>query len=349
MALAAAMLCACSDKQSETAERRSVVLVQPHQLDSAQTGSYSGTVSEAHSIGLGFKVAGQINKVYVHEGDRVAKGQLLASLDAADYALTVEALQIQYDQAKREVERMALLHKQKSMADNDYEKAVSGLRQLGAQLQQGKNQLSYTRLYAPCSGYVQTVNFAAAEQVGAGTPVLTVLDMAAMEVDTDIPASEYRQLGVFGAFHCRVEGIDATYAMRLLSIAPKADATQLYRVRLAFEGKPDARITAGLNAEVSISKQAAHSVGGARGFAIPLNAVFEDEQGRPAVWVMRPDSTLTKRNVALNPAVHAGEAVVDAGLNGNELIVGAGAATLQEGERVVPLGPNSKTNVGGLL
>lgn len=64
---------------------------------------YPGIVREAHTIGLGFKTAGQIERICVKEGDYVRRGQLLAELDAADYRLGVEALQIQYDQLEEEV------------------------------------------------------------------------------------------------------------------------------------------------------------------------------------------------------------------------------------------------------
>ena len=50
---------------------------------------YPGIVREAHTIGLGFKTAGQIERICVKEGDYVRRGQLLAELDAADFRLGV--------------------------------------------------------------------------------------------------------------------------------------------------------------------------------------------------------------------------------------------------------------------
>ena len=128
-----------------------------------------GIVREAHTISLGFKTAGQIERICVKEGDYVRRGQLLAELDNADYRLGVEALQIQYDQLEDEVGRTKQLFDRKSISANDYEKAVAGLRQLGVQLQVNKNKLDYTKLYAPTDGYVQSVNFSPAEMVDAGS------------------------------------------------------------------------------------------------------------------------------------------------------------------------------------
>ena len=147
-------------------------------METTHVINHSGIVREAHTISLGFKTAGQIERIHVREGDYVRQGQLLAELDDADYRLGVEALQIQYDQLEDEVERTKRLFDQKSVSVNDYEKAVAGLRQLGVQLQVNKNKLDYTKLYAPIDGYVQSVNFSPAEMVDAGTALFTLLDMS---------------------------------------------------------------------------------------------------------------------------------------------------------------------------
>ncbi len=58
-----------------------------------------------------FKTAGQIAQINVKEGEYVREGQLIASLDDADYKLGVEALQIQHDQVSDEVSRVRELYK----------------------------------------------------------------------------------------------------------------------------------------------------------------------------------------------------------------------------------------------
>ena len=169
----AGVFCACGRSSEEDPGIRSVVLTAPIVLESTYTINHPGIVREAHTINLGFKTAGQIERIHVREGDYVRQGELLAELDDTDYQLGVEALQIQYDQLKDEVKRMTQLFNQKSISANDYEKAVSGLKQLGVQLQVNKNKLDYTKLYAPTNGYVQSVNFSPAEMVNAGTALFT--------------------------------------------------------------------------------------------------------------------------------------------------------------------------------
>ena len=343
----AGVLCACGSPSQEKAEMRSVVLATTAVQEPVRTTIHPGIVREAHAISLGFKTAGQIERILAREGDYVRQGELMAELDDADYQLGVAALQIQYDQLKGEVERTKQLFEQKSISANDYEKAVAGLKQLGVQLQVNKNKLEYTKLYAPTDGYVQSVNFSPAEMVDAGTALFTLLDVSHMEVVADIPAHEYRMRGKFVRYYCKASGIDKEMPMKALSLTPKADGNQLYQLRLTFAEQPDKQITAGMNVEVGIVSKddtAAAKV------AVPLAAIFRDEeQKEPCVWVFRQDSTVTRQPVVLNGTDEEGRAIVVSGLTGGERIVRAGVHVLREGERVRVINKESETNVGGLL
>ena len=345
--LVTVLLCSCSGRTASEPFVQSVSLTKPVALSGETTRFYSGVVKAAHEVNLGFKTAGQIARICVSEGDYVQQGQLLAELDDADYRLAVEALQIQYDQLKDEVERMKQLFDRKSVSANDFEKASAGLRQLGVQLQVSRNKLDYTKLYAPTDGYIQQVNYSPAEMVDAGTPLFNLLDVSHMEVVADIPAGEYSRHDLFTRFYCKVAGIEDEFTMKLSNCSPKADGNQLYQLCLIFTGKPDRRLTAGMNAEVGIV--AADGERGA-GFAVPLCAVFRDNDGdEPCVWVFGADSTVSKRPVVLRGTDAEGRAVIVEGLTGNEQVVRAGVHVLQDGEQVRVIERAAKTNIGGLL
>lgn len=345
MIVVAGIFASCGDAPQGGSTVHSVMVTTPEAMEGAVVKNYSGVVREAHTINLGFKTPGQIERILVAEGDYVHKGQLLAELDDADYRLGVEALQIQYDQLKDEVGRTEQLYRQKSISANDYEKATAGLRQLGVQLQANKNKLNYTKLYAPTDGYIQAVNFSPAEMVDAGTALFTLLDVSRMEVVADIPVAEYQQRDRFTRYFSRVAGSASELPMQLLSLTPKADGNQLYQLRLAFVGQPDKQLTAGMNVEVGIVMADTTAT---TGVVVPLCAVFRDGD-TSCVWVLGADSTLVKQQVVLDGSDSRGRAVIREGLTGSEQIVRAGVNALQEGEKVRVIERASKTNVGGLL
>ena len=340
----ACLLCGCAAKEKETEELRSVYVVDATGGNDSSVKKFAGIVEEDCSVSLGFKTAGQIKRIYVKEGDRVKAGQLLAELDNADYKLGVEALQIQYDQLSDEVARAKRLFEKKSMSANDYEKAAAGLRQLGVQLQVNKNKLAYTRLYAPTAGVIETVNFSPAEMVDAGTAVFSMLDLKNMEVVCDIPAKTYLERSRFSSFSCTPTH-DSTkeFPLRLLSIVPKADGNQLYRMHLAFDKSTGNEITAGMNVEVTVNLSAVDNE-----VRVPASSVFRSGK-EECVWIVTKDSTIKKQPVTIDPAASAKTVRVISGLSGGETVVRAGASSLHEGEKIRILSEASETNVGGLL
>ncbi len=305
---------------------------------------FSGVVKSESSISLGFKTAGEISQIYVKEGDRVKEGQLLATLDDSDYKLGVDALQIQYDQVSEEVSRARRLFEKKSMSANDFEKAEAGLKQLGIQLQVNKNKLAYTRLYAPTSGVIESVNFSPAEMVDAGTSVFTMFNTKDMEVVCDIPFQVYNERSRFMSFKCSPSGNEGEiYGLRLLNIVPKADGNQLYRMYLVLDGSASGKVTAGMNVEVTVELLPAEE-----GLSVPAKSVFYSE-GNECVWVVNPDSTVNSRRIEIDKS-HRGEMLrVTDGLTAGETVVRAGVSALHEGEKVKIVSAPSETNVGGLL
>ena len=125
------------------------------------------------------------------DGARVQAGQLLAELDPTDYQVQLDATEAEYKQIKAEAERVMALYKDNGTTPSANDKAVYGLKQITAKYQHHKDQLGYTRLYAPFSGYIQKRLFEAHETIGAGMPVLSMISSGAPEVEINLPAAEY--------------------------------------------------------------------------------------------------------------------------------------------------------------
>lgn len=341
LAAAGALVCAGCSESDKGADGpvHNVFAVEPEPVGMAAAVTLPGRVEEARTISVGFKTAGQLERIYVHEGQRVGQGQLIAMLDTADYALGISALREKYRQLSIETERRGRLHASGNMSDNDYENALSGLRQLEIQLRLEENKLGYCRLTAPAAGVVTKVNFEASEMVDAGTPVVELMDNSALEVLVDLPVSYYAARETFTGFTDR-EG----HALTMLSLTPKADNSQLYTLRLGL-GSGVKGITPGMNMAVTIHSD---SPAATDAVTVPLSAVF-DRDGRPTVWVINADSTLTATPVVLEGTGEGGRVTVGAGLTPAQSIVRAGVHHLTEGEKVAILPAASATYPGNVL
>lgn len=123
---------------------------------------------EIRQVDLGFQVSGKIENMLKEEGDSVKKGELLAVLDDKDYKSNLEksnaeaekTLALKID-AESKFSRQAPLVSDNTISKQDYDsllnaknKAEADYKGAIAQENFAKNQLDYTKLYAPDDGIV---------------------------------------------------------------------------------------------------------------------------------------------------------------------------------------------------
>ncbi|MDR1331328.1 MAG: efflux RND transporter periplasmic adaptor subunit [Tannerella sp.] len=307
---------------------------------------FPGKVRAASDVNLSFRVAGPVSRIYVNAGARVRKGQTLAEIDPRDYGIQLAATEAEYGQVKAEVERIIELHAKGSVSPNDYDKAVYGLKQITAKYEAHRNALADTRLLAPFDGYVQQRFFIAGETVGAGMPVLSMIDAGMPEVEINIPSSEYIRRDRFESFACEVDIYPGeVFPLDMIGITQKANMNQLYTVRLKMRGGQKQIPSPGMATMVEIRYKPEKS----ELVYIPYTALFEINSAS-AVWVYDPDSRTVAARTVHTFELHAdGTVTISEGLTAGEIVVAAGVHSLQDGEEVKVLQPASGSNVGGLL
>lgn len=337
-------LCSCQHPTDKTS-MHTVMVTFPENSGVKNGGEISlpGTIKEGQTVQVSFKTAGQISRLSVKEGDYVRKGQLIATLDAADYQIALEAVQAQYTQMKSEVARIKTLYERNSVSKNEYEKAVAGLSQIAADLQAKKNQFQYTSLYSPTSGYVQHIDAHDGEFVNTGTSVVTLMDVERMEVEVGISYPIYQQRDDLTGFMAIISGKE--YPLTKLNIIPKAESTQQYTMLLALPADKVLKETSGMNIEVRFTVSGNDNR--LSEMTIPESAIVYDGS-QPSVWVLKQDSTIARQPIEVGTVID-GRVNVRQGLEGTEAIIKAGGGMLHNGEKVRVLQPKSSTNPGGLL
>lgn len=311
---------------------RNVILTQVETSGETSSKTYSGIVEEGQSVNAAFMTGGKIRSMNVKEGDRVRKGQLLATLDDEDYMIGMSQLQVQFDQMTSEKKRMDEMYARHNIAPNDYEKFEAGYQQLQLQLDMMKNKLGYTKLYSPSDGFVAYKYMQPGELVDAGTPIYKITDDSKLEVSVDLPLSVYINRNEIRSVYGDVPAISDNIPLKIASFTPDADNNQLYHMKLDVANSYSKELTTGMNITVVVSM-----LNNAEGESlIPSRAIF-DNDGKKFVWVYNPqDSTISKKEIWVDGAPQGGFNKIK-GLSGNESIVSAGVKQLKEGEKVNPI------------
>ena len=232
------------------------------QVDTAETyGSgrtleFPGRVKAAEEVNLAFQIPGTLAARPRRDRARPSgRGELIAELDERDYRLRLEAVEAEYESIRAEAERVIALYADSVATPDAYDKARYGLRQIEAKYESCRNQLADTKIYAPFDGIVQRRLFDPPTVVAAGMPVVTLLSGSAPEIEINIPGSEYVRRGESAAFEAAEFDFwpGRRIPLRLLSVAPKANANQLYTVRLGIPAGTDPMPAPGMNTMVSVS------------------------------------------------------------------------------------------------
>jgi len=336
------------DKQAKGTDKIKTVKIDTIRAEGSQTLlQYPGRVKAAEDVNLAFRVSGTISKIYVHDGQAVKAGQLLAELDPTDYQIQLDATEAQYKQVKSEAERVIALYNDGGTTPVAYDKAVFGLKQITALYEHHKDELTYTKLYAPFSGFVQKHLFEAHETVGAGMPVLQMVGQGTPEVEINLPAAEYIRREQFIDYQCTFDIYpDKVYPSKQIGITHKANSNQLYTMRLKLETKGLPIPSAGMNTMVTIRLNDGES----RELKVSSGAILQ-KNGHTGVLIFHPkDSTIQFKNVDLLRLTSDGKAIVTSvDIKAGDIVISAGVHSINEGEKVCPLPSQTSTNIGGML
>nr|WP_291855394.1 efflux RND transporter periplasmic adaptor subunit [Marinilabilia sp.] len=319
---------------------------QVKQLETTLTKNYPARIRAASDINLSFRVAGPILKVNVNEGEQVEKGDVVAEIDPRDYRIQLQATEAKYREVKAEVERITALYNKDKVSENDYEKAISGLKQVTAKYHAHQNALEDTRLKAPFAGQINKIFFDQGETVDAGMPIISLIDSQQYEIVTHIPAQDYLKKENFSGFICKSANLPGLeWPLELRNIVSQANLNGLYPVFFTLKTDSKDNILPGMSAEVLIKFMTDQRIL----FEIPLSAIFE-KTGESKVWIInKDDGTIHSRNVEIERIKSSGIAIVNGDLKKSDILISAGVHSLKEGQKVRQLPAPTKSNVGNLM
>ncbi len=189
------------------------------------TVSAIGTLQPRRYVDVGAQVSGQINRLHVAPGDEVKKGALLIEIDPSVQQATVDAgraalaglrAQLAEQQAQHRLAQQQQTRQQQMLRDDatrleDVQTAEATLASAAARLDHLKAQidqtqatlqadvarLGYTRIYAPMSGTVVSLEAREGQTLNATyqTPnILRIADLSAMTVWTEVSEADVRRV-----------------------------------------------------------------------------------------------------------------------------------------------------------
>ena len=147
-----------------------------------------GSVATKQNLILYPEFSGLLTKVYVKEGQKVTKGQLLASIDDGGMSQQVAQMEVQFSLAKTTFERQKRLWEQKIGSEIEFLQAKATYEGQENAVNQMKSQLAKTSVRAPFSGVIDDVITEQGTVVGAGaSKLIRIVNLDNMYIEAEVP------------------------------------------------------------------------------------------------------------------------------------------------------------------
>jgi len=344
---AAALLAACEEQQPEVMSNiRAIKTITVSERGSGQTRRFPGVVEAVDTSSISFEVAGNTREVNVSVGDRVAEGDVLATLDDKPFQLNVEGAEAELGRAKAQLaEKQTDFDRQKTLYEKDWV-AKAAFDQALAARDSAENQVSYavsklnlarrdlekTMLEAPFDGVIANKYVDPFQEVARGEKVFEIYREGAMEVVVSVPETAIGEvyLGLPAEVSFPSDQMPKQEG-RVSEIGTVAGEANAFPVKVALADPPE-KVLPGMSAEVSLI------LGGSDAqisYLVPVSAIAAgDEPGQGYVFVYDPGSSTVKQTVIRGEGVQDNSVFITEGVKPGDIIAVAGVSFLRDGQEV---------------
>ena len=283
----------------------------------AQALSVDGVVEAVHQATVAAQVQGRILELKVEAGERVARGQVLARIDARESSEAAAAAGAALAAAKSNYERTEKLVAQKFISPAALDKARADRDVAEAQLQAAQAGSSHAAIVAPIAGIVAARHLEAGEMASPGKPIITLYEPGQLRVVVQAPQARLPEIKAAKRVTVAFPEFGETLKISGFQVLPTVDpATHTAEVRIALP-PTRARILPGMAARISFEGIEAQRI------TVPAQALVRRGE-LAAVYVVRDAAPAARRfelrQVRLGERQANGEFEVLAGLIGGELI-----------------------------
>lgn len=322
---------------AELDDRKKIPLVTTFKLKESDFKHFldlQGNVTTKDLIMIYPEYSGVLTNVYVREGQKVRKGEILAKIDDGGLSQQLAQLKIQAELAKTTYERQKRLWDQKIGSEIQYLQAKSNYESQNQAIAQLEQQLAKTMVTAPFSGTIDDVLTEQGSVVMPGqSQLMRIVNLNNMYIETDVPekyiANITRDKDVEVEFPILGKKIDSKVRQVGNFINPD---NRTFKVEISIPNK-EKSIKPNLTAKLKINDYSNKNA-----LLIPQGIISENANGEQYIYVIRDkagDDEAKAKKVVIETGLTQGDFIeVTKGLEtGNEIIM-EGARSVNDGQKV---------------
>ncbi|QTE21749.1 efflux RND transporter periplasmic adaptor subunit [Polaribacter cellanae] len=181
-----------NDKLEDLNEDKNIPLITTYKVKEEVFNHFielQGNVQTKQNVLVYPETPGILKNVYVKEGQRVSKGQVLAKIDDGGMSSQLAQLEANEQLAKTTYERQKRLWNQKIGSEIQFLQAETNYKSQTNAVKQLKSQLSKSTIRAPFAGIIDDVFKERGTVVapGMGSEIFRIVNLSNMYIETEVP------------------------------------------------------------------------------------------------------------------------------------------------------------------
>lgn len=274
--------------------------------------------------------AGRVSKIYVDEGDRVTKGQVLARVDAEIINTDKETAEANYQNALRDEARYKSSYETGGVTQQQLDQAKLTTQNAKLRLQASQRKVSDANLKSPINGIINKRYI----EVGAfvntqGTQLFEIVDVSKLKLRVNVNESQVANLKIGDKIDIKSSVFPTEkFNGKVTFIAAKADASLNFPIEIEVDNNTKNSLKAGMygTAVFNFPKQAPSIL-------IPRTSFVGSVSSNQVFMLDKSNNTSKIRKVVAGRILGDFVEILD-GLNEGETVITSGQINLAEGTPV---------------
>lgn len=289
-----------------------------------------GTVKADQTIDLHAEMGGTVTAILVKEGQKVSKGQLLATLDSDVIDNSVLQLDTQLALATTTFERQARLWEQNIGSEIQYLQVKAQKEGLENSVKSLKAQARKMKIIAPFSGIIDQIYAKTGELTSPQKPFLKLVNLNKVYVESEVTETYLNSIKkdtkVLLNFRSIGTSVEASVSQVGNFINP---SNRSFKMRIDLKN-PNNELKANLLADIKINDFKAN------GTVIPTRLVQRDRDNKTFVYTIEPKENNHKviKTYVTEVMNYDNQSYISDGLIPNSILVDKGARLVNNNEEV---------------
>ncbi len=259
------------------------LIIKPEPLD--HYIDFQGTIKSDKNIIVFPEINGILKYIYVKEGEKVKKGQLLAESSNEVLKIKLEQLILKNNLLKTTFERKEKLWEKNIGSEIEYLKAKTEYLSSNKKIKELEKQIEKTKFYAQFSGTIDEIFSKIGSNINAGlTPIIRLINLDQIYVESEIPEKHILNINkeskvIISFFNSEIINSKITKVGNHINPSNRS-----FKVRINIENSKDF-FKPNMSCKIRINDYSNDN-----SILIPINNILEDSNGNFYVYKIIQDN-----------------------------------------------------------